>query len=80
MAATLILLALLQGIPIAPQAGGTESGVVRTVEGKPAASVRVSAMTRQEPLQETGAIALASLAETDQEGRYTIENVPLASS
>ena len=72
----LFITALLQGIPIAPQASGTVSGVLKTVDGKPAAGVRVSAMTRQEPLQATAAVALASIAETDENGRYTIEGIP----
>jgi hypothetical protein len=76
MVAILIITALLQGIPIAPQAAGTVSGVVKDAEGKPAAGVRVSAMTRQDPTQESGAVVLASIAETDQDGRYTIENIP----
>jgi len=76
MFAILIITVLLQGIPIGPQAAGAVSGVLRNLEGKPAAGVRVSAMTRQEPLQEKTAVALASIAETDQDGRYTIEGIP----
>jgi len=73
MAILALILALIQGIPIAPQAGGTVSGVLRNAEGKPAAHVRVSARTQQESL---ASVALASLAETDEDGRYVIENIP----
>jgi hypothetical protein len=76
MTGALIIVALLQGIPIAPQAGGTVSGVLKNLQGKPAAGARVSAMTKQEPRQQTAGVALASLAETDEEGRFTIENIP----
>lgn len=73
MAILALILALIQGIPIAPQAGGTVSGVLKNAEGKPAAHVRVSARTQQESL---ASVALASLAETDEDGRYVIENIP----
>jgi hypothetical protein len=73
MIPTFILWVALQGIPIAPQVGGTVSGVLKNGEGKPAVGVRVSARTQEDSL---AAIALASLAETDEEGRYTIENIP----
>jgi hypothetical protein len=73
MAILAFILALIQGIPIAPQAGGTVSGVLKNAEGKPAAHVRVSARTQQESL---ASVALASLAETDEDGRYVIENIP----
>jgi hypothetical protein len=36
MIATFILWVALQGIPIAPQAGGTLSGVLKHADGKPA--------------------------------------------
>jgi Carboxypeptidase regulatory-like domain len=73
MVTLVLVLALIQGIPIAPQVGGTVSGVLKNAEGKPAAKVRVSARTQQDS---TSAVALASLAETDENGRYTIENIP----
>src|SRR6187455_451284 len=73
MAILAFILALIQGIPIAPQAGGTVSGVLKNAEGRPAAHVRVSARTQQESL---ASVALASLAETDEDGRYVIENIP----
>ena len=73
MATLVLILALIQGIPIAPQAGGTVSGVLKNAEGKPAAHVRVSARTQQDS---PASVALASLAETDEDGRYVIENIP----
>jgi hypothetical protein len=73
MAILVLILALIQGIPIAPQAGGAVSGVLRNAEGKPAARVRVSARAQQDS---TASVALASLAETNEDGRYIIENIP----
>src|SRR5215510_13478274 len=76
VAAFIAVLVALQGIPLSPQAAGTLSGTLKDAEGEPAAKVRVSALTRQEPGQKIGGAVLASLAETDDEGRYAIEGIP----
>jgi hypothetical protein len=78
MAAALLLLmmSLFQGIPIAPQVGGNISGLLTDAEGKPAAGVRVSAMTRLESPGDVTAVALVSIVETDEQGRYTLESIP----
>ena len=47
--------------------------MLRNAEGKAAARVRVSARAQQDSL---ASVALASLAETDDDGRYVIENIP----
>jgi Carboxypeptidase regulatory-like domain len=67
----------LQGIPIAPQAGGTVTGVLRNAEGKPAAGVRVAAMTRPDSGLDAGAgTSLASITQTDEAGHYRLESIP----
>ena len=73
----LSLLFWVQGIPIQPAQGGTVQGVLRTADGKPAAGVRVGAVP-QTDLAETAAAGptLSSLAETDEYGRYKLENIP----
>ena len=78
MAALLLnLLLFLQGIPIAQGQGGTVAGVLRNASGVPAAGVRVSAMAQPDSAQElSSAAALVSIAETDEAGRYRLENVP----
>ena len=68
-------LLLLQGIPI--QQGGTVTGVLRSADGKPAAGVRIGAVPQTDSLEETAAgPTLSSIAETDAEGRYRLEDVP----
>jgi hypothetical protein len=70
-----ILLAI-QGIPLNARDTGTVSGVLRNVEGKPAAKVRVAALARPEGMDSPVGSALASIAETDENGRYRLESIP----
>ena len=66
----------VQAPALKPQAqNGTISGTLRTQTGAPAPRVRVSAMAVPDPAA-TGGGALVSLAETDAEGRFRLENVP----
>jgi hypothetical protein len=67
-------LLLLQGIPI--QKTGTISGILRGEDGKPAVGVRVTAMPQLDSLQSDTGPTMSSLAETDAQGRFTLENVP----
>ena len=61
-----------------PTQGGTITGVLKDSTGKPAVGIRVGAVPRPDSLEEltgyTG--AMSSLGETDEQGRYTLENVP----
>jgi 5-hydroxyisourate hydrolase-like protein (transthyretin family) len=65
-----------QGIPLQPTQTGAITGVLRSDDGKPAAGVRVAAMPQLESLQGDSGPTLSSLAETDAEGRFKLENVP----
>jgi len=77
MLTALILLALLQQVPNLPTEYGTVEGVLRNAAGKPAAGVRVTAMMPPDPLDPlSSATSMASLAETDAEGRYRLERIP----
>jgi protocatechuate 3,4-dioxygenase beta subunit len=73
----LLLVALLvRVISWAQTPAGAVAGQVLNRDGRPAASVRVSAMA----VPEAGAVvnsatALVSIAMTDSEGRYRLENV-----
>ena len=69
------LILLIQGIPV--QQGGTVTGVLRDSQGMPVPGVRMAAVARGDTIEEaaTGA-AMAGLAETDQQGRFTLENIP----
>jgi hypothetical protein len=74
---TLLLLSLLlQGIPVQPSQSGTITGVLRSEDGKPVSGVRVAAMPQLDSLQAESGPTLSSLAETDAEGRFTLENIP----
>src|SRR6185295_4375474 len=67
--------AAAQGIPIPPAQGGTVTGVLRSPAGAPAAGLRVAAMTRSESLEDS-LKALVSLTQTDEAGRFRLENIP----
>ena len=60
-----------QGITQAPTDSGTVTGIVKTSSGAPAAGVRVSAMARA-----TADVSTSSLTQTDEQGRYRLENIP----
>jgi len=71
----LALALLLQGIPV--QQGGTVTGVLRDSQGKPLAGVRIAAVARGDSLEAgVNGVAMAGLTETDQQGRFTLENIP----
>jgi len=79
MATWLLLLSLL--LPQAPapsQAdGGTIAGEIRLPDGTPAARVRVGALAVPVSSADTNGIrVLTRTAETDESGRYRLENVP----
>jgi hypothetical protein len=64
----------LQGNPVLPQVGRV-TGVLRTAAGAPASKVRVSATLSPRSRAESTA-ELVSLGETDEEGRFVLENIP----
>jgi protocatechuate 3,4-dioxygenase beta subunit len=67
---------LLPALARAQTSTGTVSGQILTREGQPAVSVRVSAMAVPESgAPSNSATALVSIAMTDNEGRYRLENV-----
>jgi hypothetical protein len=69
---------LMQGVPPLPNQGGTVTGIVKSADGTPAANVRVVAMVPPDSPQDVAGIAsMATLAETDENGRYRLDNVPL---
>src|SRR5688572_11960919 len=74
---TAILIALLQGLPVTSAQSGSISGVLTDSTGKPAPGVRVSALARPDsPLDAQTMSAMASIAETDPNGAYKLENIP----
>src|SRR5437868_4568991 len=75
----LSLLLVLQGIPVQPQQGGTITGVLKDSAGKPVPNIRVTAVAHLDPDIAPAVLAgaaLSSLAETDAQGRFKLENVP----
>jgi hypothetical protein len=67
----------VQGVPLAPNQGGSVTGVIRTAAGAPAVGVRVMALARPESLKDLAtASSFAGLSETDATGRYRLENIP----
>jgi hypothetical protein len=66
-----------QGITQAPADSGTVTGIVRTSSGAPATGVRVSAMARPSiPADAAAEVSTSSLTQTDDQGRYRLENIP----
>ena len=56
---------------------GTITGVIRTVTGAPASGIRVAVMSPPETQSVAGSEASSvSLAQTDEQGRYRLENIP----
>ena len=75
MVSILALIFLLQGIPV--QQGGKVTGVLRDNQGTPLPGVRMAAVARSASLEETiTGVAMAGLAETDAQGRFTLEDIP----
>jgi hypothetical protein len=75
---TYLLLALLL-LPqeVARPQFGSVAGQIRAIDGSPAAAVRVAVMAVDETGDvNPGASTLASLSQTDPEGRYRLENIP----
>jgi len=71
MTALLLALVLLQGNP---SPTGTATGVVRSLNGPPAAGVRVFAIPAGDPNKASnGPTVFESLAQTDASGRYKLE-------
>jgi len=71
------LILVTQGIPQSPTEAGTVTGVVKTSNGAPAAGVRVSATARpSNPADASVEVSSASLGQTDDQGRYRLENIP----
>jgi hypothetical protein len=75
VAAILAIIFLLQGIPV--QQGGRVTGMLRDSQGVALPGVRMAAVARGASLEETATgVAMAGLAETDAQGRFTLEDIP----
>jgi hypothetical protein len=72
--AAVIAFLLLQGIPI--QQGGTVSGILRDSSGAPVPGVRMAAVMRPDSLAEIAEGTASIYAETDSEGKYSLESIP----
>jgi hypothetical protein len=69
----LSLFLLVQGIPIQAQQSGTISGVLKDSEGNPVHGIRLAAVARPDsPLEAFTSSVMASFAETDAQGRFTL--------
>ncbi|HZI50446.1 MAG TPA: carboxypeptidase regulatory-like domain-containing protein [Terriglobia bacterium] len=81
MKTLILIISLLQVATQAQNDKGSVSGRVLSTDGKPAAGVRVAAVVAPEqgtgnPTNVTGGPTLLSLAQTDNEGSYRLENIP----
>jgi len=66
-----------QGLPALSTTKGTVTGVLKTAAGEPAAGVRVTALAQPDSIADVALSAsFASLAETDENGRYRLEDIP----
>jgi hypothetical protein len=73
----LLISFLLLQAPVRPTEDGTITGLVKTTDGKPAVGVRVTARPKLDSLDQLqDGIAMSSIAQTDQNGRFRLENVP----
>jgi len=71
-----LLLLFAQGIPSTRADSSTVSGVLRDPSGKPAGAVRVAAAALSDPADPTPGGVLVSITETDDQGRFRLENIP----
>jgi hypothetical protein len=77
MVRLLLLSILIAQIPVKPSEGGTITGTLKDVEGKPAVGVRIAAVPRPDAVVSPEAVVtMSSLAETDEEGRFRLDTVP----
>jgi hypothetical protein len=66
-----------QGVPTLADQSGTISGVLKDAGGRPAPGVRVGAIAAPDSAAEiASASAMVSLAATDENGKYRLENIP----
>jgi hypothetical protein len=73
----LLISFLFTQIPVKPSEGGTISGILRDVDGKPAVGVRIAAVAGPGAATDIVAVAtMSSLGETDSEGRFRLDTVP----
>ena len=71
------VLLTIQTPEVARQAqNGTASGIVRTASGEPAVGVRIAAVALPSPDTGAGEGALVSQTQTDNAGRYRLDNIP----
>ncbi|HZI51383.1 MAG TPA: hypothetical protein VFE29_06130 [Terriglobia bacterium] len=75
IALVLTLMLIAQDIPV-QQATGRVSGTLKTTAGMPAAGVRVVAIAVPEIPSEVTTTSYLSIAQTDQEGRFLLQDVP----
>jgi hypothetical protein len=78
MLIALLLSLVFAQIPGKPAEGGTITGVLKAADGKPATGVRIAAVSKpQDAALHAAAVAtMASIAETDSQGRFRLESVP----
>jgi hypothetical protein len=68
---------LAQDAPVLINQNGTVAGILRDSSGAPAVGIRVSAMARPDEIKDLAAASsFGALAETDNAGRFRLENVP----
>ena len=74
---TMLLTAVLAGSAQQNPANGSISGTLKLPDGLPAAGIRVAAMAVADTsLPANDTVNLVSLAESDTNGRYRLENIP----
>jgi hypothetical protein len=69
-----VLISVTQGILF--QQGGTVTGVLRDTQGMPVPGIRIGAVAQSDAVTDASGSAMAGIALTDDEGRFTLENVP----
>jgi hypothetical protein len=70
------VLILLQGIILAQSDTGTITGTLRTESGAPAKGVRLAVVASSAASADRSGTEMLSIAETDPEGRFVLENIP----
>src|SRR5262245_30113823 len=71
------LLLLIQGLPLQVLQTGTISGTLKNAQGNALPGIRMAAVAKPDSaIDVVSGAALSSIVETDDNGRFTLENIP----
>jgi hypothetical protein len=74
----LLIALLLRQTPVPPPQSGAVTGTLKDRDAKPVEGIRIAAVPRPDSTSDSlASSAMSSISQTDSEGRYVLENIPL---